>query len=230
MTSPSEPALLGAVVAEVFSYVPDYLRLAVVEDANARGALAALVELAESGQEWEKIAQEKNGWIETWRSRAEEANERLDGMARAPYGEYDKMRVRAEKAEDGWQRAEQREQAAKSRAEEAEATLAIRDKELAESARLYESAFERAEEAERERDEALTALSGRTVSCSRCNETEARAAKLEAALRGLLSDDELCRYPPDGDTCFCSSCKRIREARAALLESAGRDEQEGAVK
>lgn len=49
---------------------------------KAQDALAALVELAESGQEWEKIAQEKNGWIETWRSRAEEAERERDRVVK----------------------------------------------------------------------------------------------------------------------------------------------------
>ena len=51
---------------------------------------------------------------------------------------------------------------------------------------------------------------------ARAESAEAALEQTRAALRGLLEDDELCRYPPDGDTCFCSSCKRIREARAAL--------------
>lgn len=64
-----------------------------------------------------------------------------------------------------------------------------------------------------ERDEALDSFDTQRY---RAEAAEARVAELEKALRGLLYDDELCRYPPDGDTCFCSSCKRIREARAAL--------------
>lgn len=110
-------------------------------------------------------------------------------------------------------------------------------------------------------EEAERALSGRTVSCSRCNETEARAeeaererdeyraanesvavcaahttevtrgdclvcaveeansraAKLEAALREIVEAADVKHY---------SYHATIEIARAALLVSAGRDEQE----
>jgi multidrug resistance efflux pump len=44
---------------------------------------------------------------------------------------------------------------------------------------------------------------------------EARADTLAKALRGLLQDDDL-PWPPDGETCACSMCMRIKEAHAAL--------------
>ena len=42
---------------------------------------------------------ERNANIKLLRAERDEANRRVDGMARAPYGEFDAMRVRAEVAE-----------------------------------------------------------------------------------------------------------------------------------
>lgn len=45
---------------------------------------------------------------------------------------------------------------------------------------------------------------------------QARVTVLEAALRGLIEDDDLPYY---GDKCSCSMCQRVREARAALAKA-----------
>lgn len=100
----------------------------------------------------------------------------------------------------------------KARVEAAEKERDDRAHQISELVRTARSEQVRAEAAEKERDD--TERARRAERAGR-KTAEAEVARLREALQGLLNDDDL-PYPPDGDSCFCSMCQRIREARAAL--------------
>jgi hypothetical protein len=95
--------------AESYDDLPDNIKE--FDRVLARHVLAALAKAEQTANDYGRIAKERLDRALLAEQERDEANERADEMARAPYGEYDAMRKRAEAAEareremeDIWQR------------------------------------------------------------------------------------------------------------------------------